>query len=169
MIYCPICKQYFSASIYLAETFAKDPGTEWLANMVTHYRHQHRAYDRWIGYVERKKHIPYERQKTEINEQAKRQIARKCKDYMIVNHIGLENLMQLQYRDEKTYALYAKLFGGSYPTVSRVSKNESGCPYGAYGNLNQVCVNCSKSDCDARACEFAPARTAFATEEVSEP
>jgi hypothetical protein len=151
VIFCPICKRYFQASEYLFQTFEKDPGTEWLANMITHYRHQHRAYDRNIRYVENHFNISHEIQKQTINEQAKRQIARKCKDYMIQNNIGLGNLMELQKSDEKTYTLYKKLFGHFYVPKPKSEKPKTECPLNCPTELMAfACPNCSYDNCEVR-------------------
>ena len=41
---CPICNHHFIASDYLVEILADDPKARFIANMVTHYRHNHIAY-----------------------------------------------------------------------------------------------------------------------------
>ena len=77
-ITCPICGDKFDCSEYLNTVF-KDERILWLANMVTHYRHDHRVWDRSHGYISRRYgQETYEQQKQVINEQAKRQIIRKC-------------------------------------------------------------------------------------------
>ena len=106
---CPICDETFACSDYLAKTFADDPRVEWLANMVTHYRHDHRAWDRSHGYISRKYgEATYERQKAKINEQAKRQIIRKATAFLNEHRITVDHFRRLQGTDEKTIGLADK-------------------------------------------------------------
>ncbi len=112
-IYCPICDRYFPGSDYLADQI-KDDKVLWVANMVTHYRHEHitswnkcwgkngNSYmANWFG--------EYELEKKKINERAKCQIIRKCNEYMNNFSIGIEHLKQLQNNDVKTLEVAEKL------------------------------------------------------------
>jgi ribosomal protein L37E len=115
---CPICKQYFKASPYLNQVFA-DTHARWLANMVTHYRHQHNSSwnKMWgrngrsycSGFMDYDDEEDYEKMKQQYNERAKRQILRKCKDFMLQNGFKVDHVMQLQHNDTKTIELYRKL------------------------------------------------------------
>jgi hypothetical protein len=116
---CPICNQFFETSSFLKEIF-DSPHTLWLANMVTHYRHNHIASwnKMWgrngVNYTDSFMSNPdkkYEQLKRVYNERAKRQILRKCKDYLISNGFKVEHIIMLQNTDEKTIALYSKFLG----------------------------------------------------------
>jgi len=129
--YCPICNNYFQTSTYLALKI-KDKHVLWLANMVTHHRHDHINWwnkmwgdygqyysNGWYHYSD------YDSLKIKVNEQAKRQILRKCKQYMIDNGFTVEHVKQLQNTDEKTIALYEKHLGAipEFQDVLSNSKN----------------------------------------------
>lgn len=113
--FCPICETYFKTSEYLNKHF-EDEHVRWLANMITHYRHEHqKSWDRmwgYNGYFYRKKwgkNLDYDESKKEFNERAKRQILRKCKVYMIENGFKTEHVKKLKNTDEDTIKLYDKL------------------------------------------------------------
>lgn len=115
VIYCPICAEYFKASSHLSNVI-KDEHILWLANMVTHYRHNHIKYwnRMWCKYGNRYRHgwfddFKYNELKTKVNEQAKRQILRKCKQFMIENGFTVNHVKQLEHTDDKTISLYVKL------------------------------------------------------------
>lgn len=109
MCYCPICHHRFAESDYLASVFDDDEKARWLANMVTHYRHEHRAWDRSHRYISWKYgQDTYERQKSIINEQAKRQIVRKATEFLLAHGIGVETFAKLQGTEEKTIELATK-------------------------------------------------------------
>jgi len=106
--YCPICDCEFNASDYLATVF-EDKRILWLANMVMHYRHDHRAWDRSHGYISRKYgQGTYERQKSKINEQAKRQIIRKATKFLRDNNVTPDCFAALQGTTEETMQLANK-------------------------------------------------------------
>ena len=97
-----------TCSKYLSTVFPNDEKALWLANMVTHYRHDHRAWDRQYSYVSaRYGQEAYDRQKAVINEQAKRQIIRKCYKFLLGNSFTVKHFMKLK-SDEKTLQLAAK-------------------------------------------------------------
>ena len=106
--YCPICQKRHDMSSYLEKTFRKDKKAMWLANMVMHYRHEHITWWNkcWTygGYRYRKAaHFKdYNEEKSKVNEQAKRQIARKCKSYLKEYDIGLNAFKALQGTTQKT-------------------------------------------------------------------
>lgn len=108
-IYCPICESYVEASAYLNSIF-NTPQQRWFASMVTHYRHHHRAWDRSAGYLVRKYgHDTYERQKHRINEQAKRQIMRKAKEYMAFHGVSQAHVKALLHTTAETMKVAEKL------------------------------------------------------------
>lgn len=112
-VFCPICGDYFPASDHLASVIS-DPGTLWLANMVTHYRHTHirswkRCWDHYSGNRYRSGWFgDYDEEKQLVNERAKRQIIRKCDFFMTHHSIGIKQLEGLEYNDPKTIELEAK-------------------------------------------------------------
>lgn len=108
LAWCPICEHRFNTSEYLAEVFADDPRTQWLANMVTHYRHEHRAWDRNLDNLRCYGESTYERQKAIVNEQAKRQIIRKASDFLIAHGVGVEHFRALKGTTEQTIELALK-------------------------------------------------------------
>lgn len=115
MIYCPMCRDRFAASPYLMTIFSVNKPL-WLANMVTHYRHVHiKYYDKWVRYMSWK--YNYSDFKYIVNERAKRQILRRCKDHMKAHGVTIQDLLALQGRDQKTIELYAKVLGGSIKDI----------------------------------------------------
>lgn len=111
--YCPICKHYFLSSPYLVDTFKDHAGATWLSNVVMHYRHQHRKYDRNIQYVQHSFGISPAEQKKVINEQAKRQILRKSYGYMVYHQIGIDSLLKMNTNSEQTIDLWKKYYNVS--------------------------------------------------------
>jgi hypothetical protein len=109
MFYCSICKRYISCSSMLFTLYQNDARVEWLANMVTHYRHAHsKEYNKFIS--KPLTEIEYIEMKPIFNETAKRQIARKCFDYMKHYNIGLRELLLLTNNTAQTVELYEVLF-----------------------------------------------------------
>jgi hypothetical protein len=112
-VFCPICKEYFYESEYL-RTAIDSPKTLWLANMVTHYRHTHisswnKCWDGRAGNYYRSGWFgDYEKEKRLVNERAKRQIIRKCTDYLKMQKITVKDFEGLEYNDEKTIELAIK-------------------------------------------------------------
>jgi hypothetical protein len=110
---CPICSRKVEQSDYLNQIFKDEPEVNYLAHMVTHYRHNHidswnrcwgrhgsRYRSNWFG--------DYDEEKKKVNERAKRQIIRKGKD--ILNRLGIrpEHFERLQNTEEKTIVLARK-------------------------------------------------------------
>jgi len=107
-VYCPLCDEYYLTSEYLHTVFEKEPKAEFLANLVTHYRHNHiNYYDNSVGYVCR--FHDYDTFKRIVNNCAKRQIIRKAKDYLINVGITVEDFCRLQSTDENTVALACRM------------------------------------------------------------
>lgn len=106
--YCPICEQRFDTSDYLSSVFKGNDKAMWLANMVMHYRHNHitswNKYWGWNGraYREAAHFGDYDTEKSIVNERAKRQIARKCPQYIINNGINASVYSALQGTTEET-------------------------------------------------------------------
>jgi|GEM_PF-3473411 len=113
-VFCPICKTYFSSSEYLGSVIDNEK-TLWLANMVTHYRHYHiKSWNRcwnsnsgnryrsgWFG--------DYEEEKRMVNERAKRQIIRKCREYLKHNNFLLSDVELLEMNSPETLNLAIKI------------------------------------------------------------
>ena len=110
---CPICSRKVEQSDYLNQIFKDEPEVNYLAHMVTHYRHNHidswnkcwgrhgsRYRSNWFG--------DYEEEKIKVNERAKRQIIRKGKD--ILNRLGItpDHFRRLQNTEQKTMDLSNK-------------------------------------------------------------
>lgn len=110
-IYCPMCDKYFDGSTYLCEQI-KDDKVLWIANMVMHYRHNHTKYDNtWSARGYGSKNLTedtYNTEKGKYNERAKRQIIRKCKDYMNYFSIGIKHIILLEKNDQKTMEIAKK-------------------------------------------------------------
>ncbi len=110
---CPICKKFNRTSNYLSNVF-EDKKTEWLANMVTHYRHEHiTSWNKmWGNYgrsYQKAAHFGnYEEEKSLVNERAKRQIIRKATDFLMTNNITVEHFKALQGTAIKTIELAEK-------------------------------------------------------------
>lgn len=111
--YCPICDKWKTGSEYL-ETVFVEKNQLWLSNMVTHYRHGHISWwnrcweyrsgnyyrGNWFG--------DYDEEKVKVNEQAKRQIIRKCTDYLVEHEVSVSDFLALQNTSEKTVELLKK-------------------------------------------------------------
>lgn len=111
-VYCPMCKGYFSGSDYLKTVFT-DEKQLWLANMVTHYRHSHiESWNKCWGYrgsyYRSRWFSDYEEEKHKVNERAKRQIIRKCTDYLLYFGFTVEDFTALQSTEQKTIELATK-------------------------------------------------------------
>jgi hypothetical protein len=118
-MYCPMCDKHFASSEYLKEIFT-DQLTRWFANMVTHYRHHHlKHWDRmWNNrHYCSAWHNPltYDEMKEQVNNRAKRQIMRKCRQFLIDLGFGAHVIKQLENNDEATITLSNKLFSNKLP------------------------------------------------------
>lgn len=118
-MYCPLCNDWHQASDYLSLVFS-DEATRWVANMVTHYRHHHRKWDNQYTYLLRNYgEIAYENAKKKINEQAKRQIVRKCTDFLLAHGVGTQCFGALQGTTEETMVLVRKRLTPIPPVENR--------------------------------------------------
>jgi hypothetical protein len=119
--YCPLCKRFFQGRPYLSTVFS-DERPLWLSNMVTHYRHNHiNYYNRWVHYHSR--YRSYESFKAKVNNRAKRNIIKKCKEFLKDHHFTVNDFAALQNTDEKTLKLAGKILGGK-----STGKNRGGSP-----------------------------------------
>ena len=115
--FCPLCGNENILSDYLKDLFKDNSQTLWLANMITHYRHNHitswnKCWGNRGSYYRQNWFGDYDDEKHQVNERAKRQIVRKAKDYLLFHSIGLENFNQLQSNDPDTIKLVNKLLMG---------------------------------------------------------
>ena len=106
---CPICEGEFVFSAFL-DTVIPDEKTRLIANLITHYRHMHQAsWNTSCHYIfAMYGQEAYEKSKIDHNNRAKRQIIRKCKNWLIENEISAKNFFELQNNDEKTIQLINK-------------------------------------------------------------
>lgn len=114
VVYCPICKKYFQGSEYLDTIFKDDEKILWLSNMVTHYRHTHitswnKCWGYGGGYYRGHWFGDYDEEKAKVNERAKRQIIRKCADYLKYYGFNTEDFKKLQNTTNETIIVAEKL------------------------------------------------------------
>ena len=112
-IYCPLCKRYYPASLYLM-TDIPDPKARWFQNMVTHYRNNHiKSWKRLGGkgglFFRRNSPKKYHQEKLQVNEKIKRMILRKCAEFMLSHNMDLETLQGLIYNSEYTIKIAHKI------------------------------------------------------------
>jgi len=106
-VFCPLCNETFEESEYLRTVFG-EVKQRWLANLVTHYRHEHvNYYNNGVGYVAA--FHDYDSFKHQANERAKRQILRKCKQFLITHGFTSVDFSALQGTDPKTLELAERL------------------------------------------------------------
>lgn len=116
--YCPLCIRHFQESDYLKEVI-DDERVLWLANMITHYRHEHitwwnKCWSRtgksyrsgWFG--------DYETEKRKVNERIKRQLVRKLASYMRYHGITSTHFSQLMNNDRKTLELAGSILNSEH-------------------------------------------------------
>lgn len=111
---CPICGEEVTKSHYLEEIFRDSPKVNYLAHMVTHYRHNHitswnKCWGQGGHYYRRNWFGDYEEEKKKVNERAKRQIIRKGKDVLRQLSIKSSDFLQLQNTEPKTLELAVKI------------------------------------------------------------
>ena len=114
-VYCPVCDVRFEGSEYLKTVF-EDDRELWLANMVMHHRHEHiTSWNKCWGYggwyYRQAAHFgTYEEEKAKVNERAKREIARKCKEYILKNNVNPSIFNKLQNTTQETLNVVEKIF-----------------------------------------------------------
>jgi hypothetical protein len=113
---CPICHSKVSNSDYLNQQFENEPEVNYLAHLITHYRHNHiSSWNKCWGYnghhYRQNWFGDYDEEKKKVNERAKRQIIRKGKE--ILRKIGIKpaHFSRLSNTEEKTMALAEKILG----------------------------------------------------------
>lgn len=100
--YCPICDSWKEGSDYLFQVISSK-NQLWIANMVTHYRHNHiRYWDNSVNYIS--KFLDYDLQKQIVNERCKRNIIRKCRETMNNEDITAEDVKNLSPDTEQKTA-----------------------------------------------------------------
>lgn len=110
---CPICERKAEQSDYLNQIFNDEPEVNYLAHLVTHYRHNHieswnKCWGRHGGRYRSNWFGDYDDEKKKVNERAKRQIIRKGKN--VLNQLGItpEHFERLQNTEEKTMEIARK-------------------------------------------------------------
>jgi hypothetical protein len=111
---CPICARKVEQSDYLNQIFKDEPEVNYLAHMVTHYRHNHiESWNKCWGHngsrYRRNWFGDYEEEKIKVNERAKRQILRKGLPILKELDIRPGHFEHLQNTEVKTIELAKKL------------------------------------------------------------
>lgn len=110
---CPICGGEYKFSEYL-HTAISDEKIRLIANLITHYRHEHqKSWESQYKYISsycQNSEFEYAKAKSEHNNRAKRQILRKCKGWIEENKLTKNHFLALQDNDEKTIELINKSF-----------------------------------------------------------
>ena len=114
LLTCPYCNSRFECSEYLSKVFKNNPKIEWLANMVTHYRHDHltswnKCWGRYGNYYRGHWFKDYDEEKRKVNERQKRQILRQCKQFLLDHHFTVDDFKQLSETSEETIKLAEKI------------------------------------------------------------
>ncbi len=115
---CPICKDVITRSEYLAGVFSDEPKLEYIANLVTHYRHAHiSSWNRMWGHYGRSyrsaaKFGDYEAEKKKVNERAKRQLIRSCYPIFVLLDITAEMFTRLENTDRYTLQIANEFLNG---------------------------------------------------------
>lgn len=128
-VYCPMCHYWFEGSPYLLTVFDDDK-VLWMANMVTHYRHGHitwwnKCWGYHGGYYRGDWFGDYEYEKKKVNESSKRQIIRKCAEFMKENGVLPEHIAALQNTTQETMDVAEEfLLGIKKPKKKKEKKEE---------------------------------------------
>ena len=128
-VYCPMCGIRFDGSEYLNTVFDDDREL-WLANMVMHHRHEHiTSWNKCWGYggwyYRQAAHFgDYDTEKAIVNERAKREIARKCKEYIYKNNVNEDVYSQLQNTTDETLEVVRKTFDKIKKEEEKKNANE---------------------------------------------
>ncbi|MFW5705091.1 MAG: hypothetical protein ACOCXG_04595 [Nanoarchaeota archaeon] len=110
--FCPICGGTFSGSSFLASQIKILPDL-WIANMITHYRHDHRSWDKQWRYISWNcKPETYDIEKKKVNNQIKRALLKNKEffKFAINNGVTKDSFLRLQDNEEKTIELINKKF-----------------------------------------------------------
>lgn len=103
--YCPECEEYFSGSFYLETQFRYRPGALWLANFITHYRHNHTDWDKQKYKLNGNK-VSYKKGKSLMNEYIKQLLINKFPALLKENDILLSDFELLENTNNQTINLY---------------------------------------------------------------
>lgn len=110
--YCPKCESYFQGTYYLDRQFGKYPKTRWLANLITHYRHEHTNWDKnkyvLLPNSRKPQGQDYEKDKAAINEYIKQWLIRKHHNLLKENKITEQIFKNLKGTKPETIRLYKK-------------------------------------------------------------
>jgi hypothetical protein len=118
-IYCPLCEDWVFGSDYLFNNIKEIDGI-WVANMITHYRHEHRNWDNQWGYISRFHN--YDDAKLKVNNQIKRVLLRKkiFKKFIIDNKITKNAFLSLTHNDDKVLKYIENVFGDGNITDNKL-------------------------------------------------
>ena len=110
---CPICQNRVEQSPYLESIFSDDLQTLWVANLITHYRHNHiTSWNKCWGYkgsyYRQNWFGDYEDEKIKVNERAKRQLIRKGHKIFLYNGVTVETFKKLQNSTAATLSVANK-------------------------------------------------------------
>lgn len=108
--FCPICKREFDGSSFLASEI-KDKKDLWLCNIITHYRHEHREWDKQWRYIDSHcRPETYDIQKLKVNNQIKRALIRNkvFREFIISNGLTKHNFLNLKDNEPKTIEMIEK-------------------------------------------------------------
>jgi hypothetical protein len=103
-VYCPICERYREGSSYLYAIFPEEK-TLWIANMITHYRHNHTNWDKSNYRLHSKSKNGYNKDKAAVNEYIKQLLIRKYSVLLKENKITSEHFGKLQNTTTDTLKL----------------------------------------------------------------
>jgi len=111
---CPICGERVNRSDYLEEIFKEVPKVNYLAHIITHYRHHHitswnKCWGQGGKYYRGNWFGDYDEEKKKVNNRAKRQIIRKGKDVLKRLSIKSSDFQKLENTDSKTLELAVKI------------------------------------------------------------
>lgn len=148
-VFCPLCKTTFQESDYL-KTVIPDPKVLWIANMITHYRHNYiKSWNKCWGYGGGRYRSgwfgDYDAEKTKVNNRAKRQIIRQAAIFLKHHGIDATHFEQLQQNDYETLALAKAKLGGNIqlpekpkPIKKEVFTDESIMPFGIHKDKKKL-------------------------------
>jgi hypothetical protein len=115
-----------------------DEPTRWLANLVTHFRHEHSDWDRvhpvvagkmayFLKTDEEKAEVSrtYRERKCESNEAAKREIIEKAGEFLIAQGIGPDCFARLRNTEPKTISKMLLLMANSIIKTSKTAERSN--------------------------------------------
>jgi uncharacterized C2H2 Zn-finger protein len=109
LVFCPLCGEWFGASDFLAGVFRGDDKAEFLANLVTHMRHEHVVYyNNSVNYVSHNHN--YDHFKEQVN-RMKRRLIREARGFLVQHGFSSKDFCKLQSTDEVTRVLARKMLG----------------------------------------------------------